>query len=146
MTHKIADPAIFELLKTISNVALVGGAATPRIYALRAPQNVEPPFIVFQEVDSDRWRHINGPSSAPAQAYFQIDAYAALPYEAKELGAAIEQALDGFRGVVNHGTNSPQDFVDIRGISYQNGSDLPDQTDEPFLFRRLAVYLVTYRQ
>lgn len=143
MTLKIVDPAIYELLKPLIGTDTDGAK---KLYALKAPQNVEPPFIVFQEVDSQRFRHLNGPSG-PAQAFFQIDAYALLPYDAKRLGADIELALDGYRGIVYHGDNSPQDeFVDIDGISYQNGSDLPDQTDEPFLYRRLAVYLVTYKQ
>lgn len=143
MTKKIPDPAIFEMLKPLAGT---DGDGNPKVYALRAPQNIDPPFIVFQEIDSDRDHVLNGASTAPASAYFQIDAYALLPYEAKQLGADIEQALDAFRGTVNHGTNSPQDFLEITGITYQNGSDLPDQTDEPFLYRRLAVYLVTYRQ
>jgi len=50
---KIVEYAIFELLD---------GLASGRIYALRAPQNVTAPFVVFQRVGGERWRSINDPS------------------------------------------------------------------------------------
>ena len=136
MTLKYAEPAIYELLS-----GLAGG----RVYALRAPENSVEPFIIFQQVDSERWRSLKAPSGI-AQATFQIDAYAAEFYASKDLAASIEEILDGHRGIVYYGSDSPQDSVDIAGISLQGDTDLLDQTDLPLLFRNSASYLVTYRQ
>lgn len=131
-----ADKPLYQLLKN-----LAGG----RVYAMRAPQNTPAPFIVFQEVDSSRWRSINGPTGF-AQASFQVDSYATTLYAAKELALSVESIIDGYSGSVAINTDSPTVFVKIGGISYQNGIDLLDQTEEPLLYRRSDNYLVTYEQ
>lgn len=128
MTLKVVEPAIYELLKN-----LAGGA----VYALRAPQGSKDPFVIFQRINSERWRSINNPSGI-AQAHIQIDAYAGSYYEAKTLAASVEEILDGYKGTVSS--------VRIAGISLQDDHDTFDQTDEPFLFRVSATYFVTYQQ
>lgn len=133
---KTVEPAIFELLKSLNS---------NRVYPLNAPQNVTAPFIVYNRVDSERWRSVNSPSGI-AQATIQIDVYAATYQAAKELALSIENTLDGYRGLVYYGTDSPQEFVRIAGISLQNDVDLLDQTEKPLLFRNSANYLVTYEQ
>jgi hypothetical protein len=133
---KIADKAIHHLLS---------GLASGRVYLMRAPQNATAPFIVFQEVDSSRWRSINAPSGI-AQSTFQIDTYSQRPYEAKELAADVEEILDGYADTVFYGSDSPQDFLKIAGITLQSAVDLVDQTDEPLLFRKSVTYTVTYYQ
>ena len=134
--RKIVEPAIYELLKN-----LAGG----RVYALQAPQNSPAPFIIFQRVDSLRWRHINGPDGF-AQAFIQIDCYSESFYAAKALGAEVEELLDGYRNTVYYGSASPRDYVRIAGISCQSDLDLIDQTDAPVLYRNTGTYLVTYSQ
>jgi hypothetical protein len=122
---------------------LLSGFASGRVYALRAPQNSPTPFIVYQRIGSERWRSINNPSGI-GQAVIQIDAYADTFADSKNLAAQIESALDGFRGLVYYGSNSPQDVVNIGGITLSGDNDLLDQTEEPFLYRNTANYLVTY--
>lgn len=133
---KTVEPAIFELLKSLNS---------NRVYPLNAPQNATAPFIVYNRVDSERWRAVNGPSGI-AQATIQVDVYAATYQAAKELALSVENTLDGHRGLVYYGTDSPQEFVRIAGISLQNDVDLLDQTEKPLLFRNSANYLVTYEQ
>lgn len=130
------ERAIYELLKD-----LCGG----RVYALRAPQNSPDPFVIFQRLESERWRSINNPSGI-AQATLQVDAYAQKYYDAKDVAAQIESILDGYRGTVTLDGDSPQQTVRIAGISLQSDSDMIDQTDEPLLFRNTASYLVTFEQ
>lgn len=116
-----------------------------RVYHLRAPQNSTAPFVIYQRTASDRWRHINGPTGM-VQVTMQIDTYAETSYAARDLAALIEAALDGFSGTISYGTDSPQSTLRIGGISCQSDFDLIDQTDEPFLYRVSADYLVTYEQ
>jgi len=116
-----------------------------RIYHLRAPQNTPAPFVVYQRVNSERWRHINGPTGM-VQATVQVDIYAENSYTARDLAQLIEGELDGFQGTIAYGTDSPQATLRIGGISCINDFDLIDQTDEPFLYRVSADYLITYEQ
>jgi len=138
------ERAIYAKLMTI---AFSGNspASDNRLYHLRAPQNSPAPFVIFQRTASDRWRHINGPTGM-VQVTMQIDTYAETSYSARELAELIEGALDGFSGVISYGSNSPQSTLRIGGISCQSDVDLIDQTDEPFLYRVSADYLITYEQ
>ncbi len=133
---KIVEPAIQELLKDL---------AAGQVYFLRAPQSATGPFIIIQRTDSSRFRHINGPSGI-AQAYIQIDCYASTYTEAKALAATVETILDGYRGLVYYGSESPQQVVSVEGISLQTDHDSLDQTDAPVLYRNLSAFLVTYKQ
>lgn len=133
---KVCEPAIQELLNAL---------APDKVFALRAPDNQKGTFVIFQRVDSQRWRSINNPSGI-AQADMQIDVYSEGYYDAKTLAGSIENALDGFSGTVYHGNNSPQDFVVIGGITLQNDVDILDQEDDPVLYRNSARYTVTYNQ
>lgn len=137
----IVEKAIFELLK--DHVPAVSGIK--QVFALRAPDNSKGPFIIFQRTDGGRWRHINGPSGM-AQVSTQIDVYSPGYYSAKGIAAAVEDTLDGFKGIVYHGADSPQEFVRIAGISLENETELLDETDQPLLYRHSASYLVTYEQ
>lgn len=131
---KIVDKALYELLK-----AFAGG----RIYSMRAPQNVTAPFVVFQSVDSESWDSINNPAEIASET-FQIDIYSKTPFEAKQLDKDIKAVINKFSGTVSYGSDSPSDTIKIAGISFLNGVDLIDETDEPLLFRRSSNYRVIY--
>lgn len=133
---KYADKAFFTKLNAVSGLA-------NKVFQARAPQNQQPPFVVFQRSDSQRWRSINGPSGM-TQTTFQVDVYARTALEAKDLALAIEGDLDGFRGTVAYGNTSPATTLRIGGISHQGDFETIDQTDNPFLYRISADYLVTY--
>ncbi len=134
-----------KILEKALRQKLIEITGEENVFLLRAPDKQAGTFVIIQRVDSQRWRSINNPSGI-AQADMQIDVYSEDIYDAKTLGATIENALDGFSGTVYHGDNSPQDFVEIGGITLQNELDTIDDEDEPILFRNLARYTVTYNQ
>ena len=133
------ERALFEKLKSANLVA------ESKIYALRAKQGDTGPFIIYQRISSERWRHINGPTGM-VQAMMQIDIYTGDYNETKALALQVEQLLDGFRGTVAYGDDSPRETLRFGGISLQNDIDIFDQTDEPFLCRVSQDYLITYEQ
>lgn len=132
---KYVEPAIVKLLNDI---------APGEVYLMRAAQN-KTRFIIIQRIDAERWRDINGPSGM-VQASIQIDAYDTTYTGCKKMAGEVESVLDGYRGTVYYGEDSPQDFVRIGGASLQNDIDIADQTDEPFLFRNSMTFLITYEQ
>lgn len=137
--------ALFELLYEAAAPDVGTPLADARIYALKAPDHVTAPFIVFQRIDKPQIRVINGPSGL-AQAVMQIDFYARTYYGANDLARKVDSAIDGFRGVVPYGNNSPQDEIKFGGISQQNDIETLDETDEPLLYRVTMTYLITYHQ
>jgi hypothetical protein len=133
MTIRTCEEAINKLVQT--------ALGHSRVYPLRAPQNATTPFVVYQRINSDRWRSVNAPSGV-AQVTMQIDVYANTFTDCKNESAKIEDALDGFRGNVTYG--SPTKEIYLKGVSFQNDTDLMDKTDEPFLYRNSSTYLVTH--
>lgn len=123
----------------------LSGLVDGRVYPARAPDNEVNDFIVFQKTDSDRWRDLYSPSGM-AQAYIQVDCYSQRYYNCKENAVLVENILDGFRGVVSYGTDSPQESIRIGGISLQSEFEDLDRTDEPFLYKTTMTFLVTYEQ
>jgi len=140
---KFCEPAIQEKLSVA--LAALDVALTDKVFFMRAPESEDGPFVIIQRTNSDRVRDINGPSGL-TQDTLQIDSYHTTYLTAKALAADIEDTLDGLRESISYGSDSPQDFVDIRGVSLQNDVDIVDQTDIPLLFRVSASYLVTYQQ
>lgn len=134
---KFCEPGIYEILKLIA-----GGAVYPK----RAPQGATGPYVIYQRVDGERWRSINGPSGT-AQAFIQVDTYAPRFYQAKKIASDIEAILDGYRGTVAvpAGDYYAAHDLEISGISLQSEVDFEDKTDVPTLFRDSKTYLVTYK-
>lgn len=133
------ERALFEKLK-----AIVGN---PDIFALRAPDNALGPFIIYQRRDSDRWRTVEGPNGI-LTATMQIDFYAPSYHAVRKTAVQVELAFDGFRGVVAYPASGGDaaGSVDFKSVSVETDLDLADQTDEPFLYRVSADYLITYAQ
>lgn len=123
----------------------LSGLVSGRVYPARAPDNELNDFIVFQKTDSDRWRDLEAPSGM-AQAYIQVDCYSQRYYNAKETAVLVENILDGFRGVVSYGTDSPQESIRIGATTLQSEFEDLDRTDEPFLYKTTMTFLVTYEQ
>lgn len=139
------EQALFQIISSISGITtLLPGTPIP-IFASVAPPNTTKNFVTFQRIEGQRWRSINGPSGV-VQAKMQIDSYAEKYSDTKSIAALIEAALDGFTGVVGYGTDSPQAKIKFLGISCQNDVDIFDQTDQPFMHRVSADYLVTFEQ
>lgn len=136
---KIIEQAIYELIKNIvPDKAYWGAAPQP------ANGTTGAPFLRFNKNSEDTWRSIEGPSGM-AQAYIQIDAYHDNQLGAAELGLQIKNLLDGYRGLVYYGNDSPQESIRIGGISFQDGLNTVDNEGEPLLYRSYGLFLVTYQ-
>jgi hypothetical protein len=131
-----AEIAVYEKLKSLNS---------GRIYPLRAPDNMTDDFIIYQRVGSERYRSINDPSGL-LKAIIQIDCYSKSYYNVKQTALNVETILDGFRGSVVYGSNSPQDSVRVAGIVMEGDSDLIDVDEEPFLYRITMTFNIIYEQ
>ena len=140
---KFCEPAIQQKLDT--GLVALDVALTDKVFYMRAPDDESGPFVIIQKSQRVNWRHINGPSGI-AQSTLQIDSYHKTYLKSLTLDAQVESILDGLKEIVSWGSDSPQDFVDIRGVSLQDSVDIIDQTDIPLLFRESTSYLVTYKQ
>jgi len=136
------ERAFFTLLKSVPGID-IGGLTSPRIYAQRAPDNAQAPFVIFQRINTFPYRSINNPSGL-ARAEIQVDVYGATYYDAKERAEKIQNALDGFRGEMAQDGMSPPVYTKFGGIILQNALETLDETDEPVLHRVTMTFSVTY--
>ena len=102
--------------------AAVGGA---RIYPLQLPQDVTQPSIVYQRVSGQGSHHMQGPSSL-TRPRLQIDCWADNPDDAAALADLVKVRLDGFRGTIPYGSDSPQATVNVQGVFFEDERDLFD--------------------
>ena len=143
----IMEKALWQVIAEIPTLNIGTGTEEDpvRVYYSVADDNSEAPYIIIQRVDSDRWRHVNGPSGT-VQATMQIDFYSEEKWETKRLAQLVEGVLDGYAGSVPITGTSPMYVCKFAGISCQNDVDLYDKTANPYLYRVSADYLVTYEQ
>jgi Protein of unknown function (DUF3168) len=133
----------FFLLADATVASLVGGSnpTTARIFPILMPQDEKNTSLVYNRITEVSDYHLLG-SSHLEQTRMQIDAWAMRPGAASELADAVYDRLSGHAGTVVFGSNSPQDFIEFRGVFMVSGREDYDGTAE--LFRMSRDYLIWY--
>lgn len=114
--------------------ALVG----ERIYYVRAPQDVDTPYLVFFKVTALR-PHSHEGGSGLAYSRFQLSCFANSYYEAKQMAWALQAALQGFSG-----TMGGAEGTEIGGCFYDNEQD--NYEPEMRLYHIAVDYLIWHRE
>lgn len=112
---------IFQHLREAAAISdLVGD----RIYPVgEVKETVRPPYITFLRVSNVHERHYGG-GSGVAHPRWQIDCWARSALEAEQLGDAVRNALDNFKGDVDVGSET----LSVRSTFLENddmGFELP---------------------
>jgi hypothetical protein len=71
-----------------------------RLYDDILPQSPTLPAVVWQRIDTTRFHSQSGPSKL-AKPRFQFSCWAITRLESIQVSAALRDALDGFRGLMN---------------------------------------------
>lgn len=114
--------------------ALVGGC----IYYVRAPQDVQSPYLVFFKVSASR-PHSHQGASGLALARFQCSCFAETYYSAKQLAWQLQGALQGFSGIMGGEVG-----VEVGGCFYDNEQD--QYEPQTGLYHVAVDYLVWHRE
>lgn len=114
---KIEQAILTELLAASGLTTFVG----ERIYYVKAPQDVEKPYIVFLKVSAPR-EHDHDGASHLVRATFQFSSFAETYYEAKQVTEQIQSALQAFSGTMGTGAG-----VEVGGAFYENEVDLYEE-------------------
>lgn len=86
------------LRSLLANAEGVTNYVSDRIYYVQAIQEVQLPYIVMHKVSSPRVHSHDGYSNL-ANPRFQFSSFAETYLEAKQITRAIQQVLQGYRGV-----------------------------------------------
>jgi hypothetical protein len=91
------ETAIVAILKADATVL---GLVASRIFPLKRPPRTTLPCIVFQKIDHVQEYHLRGKSASQEQR-FQLNLYANTYTGARALEAAVESALNIYRGAIS---------------------------------------------
>lgn len=119
------------LLSDATVNALCGG----RIYPVDLPQTTRAPSLVYSRISDFSDYHMVGDSGLQ-RISMQLDSWADKHDSSVALADAAHDVLSGFHGRVLYGSDSPQAFIEIRGIFQINGRDLSDHVTQMFRMSR----------
>lgn len=147
MTLQDLRPGLRAYLLADSNISsIVGGA---RVYAIKLPQGETRASIVYSKISGIGDYHLQGPSGL-ARPRIQIDCWApdadgiAGPDASAALGRLVKERIDGFRGSMPYGSDSPQASVEVLAAFLD--SEREDYDDTAKLYRTSLDYLIWFRE
>lgn len=116
----------------------VGGS---RIYALRLPQGQVQDSIVYSRISGIGDHTMQG-ATGLARPRVQIDCWSADLDRANALANLVKQRIDGFRGSILWGENSPSEAIVVQGIFFD--SEREDYDDTAKLYRVSRDFLIWF--
>lgn len=127
------------LLADNAIAALVG----VRVYALKLPQGENRTSIVYSRISGLGDYHMQGPSGL-SRPRVQIDCWAADIDQASVLADLVKERIEGFRGQMDYGSDSPPDAIAVQGIFFD--SEREDYDDTVKLSRVSRDYFIWFAE
>lgn len=129
------------LLLGDSQISTAVGAT--RIYPVLLPQGTVLDSIVYTRITGQGDMTNDGPSWL-VRPRIQIDVWSQQMTAAVRLANLVKERLEGFRGTLAFGSNSPQDEILFRGIFFEGEIDSYDDTAK--LYRMSRDYSVWHAE
>lgn len=98
-----------DLYNHLKNDANVSALVATRIYPLKAPQDVQTPYLIYNEIIGKQKQCIEG-GVYQEEIRFQVDCWSMKYSEIKQLKEAVTSALIGFKS--SHNINTSGDYED----------------------------------
>lgn len=115
-------PALRAYLLADSEISEQVGAA--RVFPVLIPQDQAGDSIVYNRISSRGVRHMQGPSGL-VQGRFQIDCWSQNADDAATLADMVKFRIEGFKGTIEFGEDSPSDELVVQGVFFEDERDLP---------------------
>lgn len=130
-----------RLLGDSGITAIVGSGSSARIFPIKLPQGQKNPSIVYSRISGLGDHHMQG-ASGLSRPRIQIDCWAQSADVAAQLADLVKERIDGFRGSVLWGENSPEEAIDIQGIFFD--SEREDYDGDAQLYRVGRDYFIWF--
>lgn len=114
-----------------------------RIFPVVLPQGVNKTSIVYSRISGLGDHHMEG-ASGLSRPRVQIDCWATDPDAADLLSRRVKQRIDGFRGSLLWGDNSPEEAIVVQGIFFESEREDYDGTAK--LYRSSRDYFVWFEE
>lgn len=99
--------------------------------------------IVYVRI-SGQGDHTLAAASGLARPRYQIDCWSLTPGAANALANLVKERLDGYRGLMPYGSNSPQDFVTVQGVFFTDEREDFDPANK--MYRVSRDYFIWHRE
>lgn len=121
----------------------VTSAVGIRVFPVRLPQGITQPSVVYNRISGNSDYHSQG-SSGLVVTRMQIDAWAKTTDEAARVADIVKDRIDGLRGEVSFGSESPQESIEVRGVFHE--SEREDYDAEANMYRMSRDFTVWYAE
>lgn len=131
---------------TIAAAVDSGASASPRyrIFSVKLPQGETRASIVYSRISGQGDHHMEGASGLNRQRV-QIDCWASTMDAADLLARQVKERIDGYRGSMLWGEDSPAEAIVVQGIFFD--SEREDwETGPPDRFRSSKDYLIWFEE
>lgn len=120
--------------------AAVGGV---RVYPIKLPQGQTLTSIVHTRISGQGDHHMEGPSGLN-RGRVQIDCWSTSADAADLLARQVKERIDGYRGSILWGDDSPEEAIVVQGIFFE--SEREDFDDVAQMYRSSKDYIVWYEE
>ena len=114
-----------------------------RIFPVVLPQGLKKTSIVFSRISGQGDHHMQG-ASGLNRTRMQIDSWAPTADGADLLARQVKERIDGYRGSMLWGEDSPAEAIVVQGIFFD--SEREDYDDVAKMYRSSKDYLVWYEE
>lgn len=140
MTIKDLRPGLRAYL--LADAALSALVVT-RVFPVKLPQGQLNPSVVYSRISGVGDHHMRGPSGL-ARPRIQIDCWAVSADLSSQLARLVKNRIDGFRGEMEFGSNSPKDSLTVLGVFFDSERDFYDDGNE--MYRVSQDYFIWFRE
>lgn len=142
MTLKDVRVGLRAYLLDDATISTTVGAS--RIFPVKLPQGEIRTSIVYRRISGQGDHHMEGPSGL-SRPRMQIDCYAQTADAADLLALQVKERIDGYRGSMSWGEDSPAEAIVVQGIFYE--SEGPEDWDaDAKMFRSSKDYLIWFEE
>lgn len=114
-----------------------------RVFPIVMPPGVTATSIVYSRISGQGDHWMQGPSGL-ARPRYQIDCWSLTPGNASALANLVKERLDGYRGPMPYGSNSPQEFVTVLGVFFTDEREDFDPANK--MYRVSRDYFIWHRE
>lgn len=123
--------------------APIAAVVVDRVFPIVLKQGEQRASIVYQRISGQGDHWMQGPTGL-ARPRYQIDCWSLVTAEANSLANLVKERIDGYRGEMPYGTNSPQAFVTVLGVFFTDEREDFDPTTK--LYRVSRDFFIWHRE
>lgn len=127
----------------LDDATISASVGATRIYAIKLPQGQNLASIVHSRISGQGDHHMEG-ASGLNRTRVQIDCWAPTADAADSLALLVKERIDGYRGSMLWGEDSPAEAIVVQGIFYE--SEREDYDDVAKMYRSSKDYLIWFEE